>query len=113
MPLCFIYTNMKRSELAENIEERLARGIALATNSSFAYQFVTLHVNSSSFMAGSHEPAIICQIYSATIKFDEDSVIKEYHRKLFDLLRELTGLRKNRILVEMLKVPSAMARIGS
>ncbi|XP_045171810.1 uncharacterized protein LOC123533903 [Mercenaria mercenaria] len=112
MPICVLYTNMKRSELDKNIEERMARCISETLDKPLEIVFVSLFAETPSFCAGSRDPSMICQIHSKKV-FDDPNKVSGYYPKFFETLKETTKLPGNRIIVELFSVPETHAEIGN
>ncbi|XP_045171691.2 uncharacterized protein LOC123533841 [Mercenaria mercenaria] len=112
MPLCLVYTNMKRTDLDEKFEERMAKCIAEVTQLPLEYIYVTIHPESPTFCAGSRDPAMWCQIHCKKI-FQDTANLQEYYKKFFETLKETTKLPGNRIVVELFDVPVALAQLGN
>ncbi|XP_060571971.1 D-dopachrome decarboxylase-like [Ruditapes philippinarum] len=111
MPICLLYTNLKRSDIDVNLEENVARCISETLNRPFEHVFVTLIAETPSFCAGSREPSMVCQVQSKEV-FEDPSKISGYYPKFFEILKQATNIPGNRIVLSFQHVPDANADIG-
>ncbi|KAL4224100.1 hypothetical protein ACF0H5_017554 [Mactra antiquata] len=112
MPLCFINTNLKRSELADDIEERLAKTISDMLDVPLEWVFAVARCELPAYLAGSREPGILCQVHAKKL-FNNEELAKKCFPILFPLLKETTKVPGNRIVIELVPVQETYADIGS
>ncbi|XP_060607179.1 uncharacterized protein LOC132759429 [Ruditapes philippinarum] len=102
---------MKRGDLSDDFEERVAKCIAETAQFPLEFCFVTTHTDMRSFCASSKDPAMICQLNSMYI-FNDEANFDKYYTSLFTVLKETTRLPGKRILVELVACPDKMAKLG-
>ncbi|KAL4224101.1 hypothetical protein ACF0H5_017555 [Mactra antiquata] len=112
MPLCLFFTNLKRSDLPEDLEERMAKTVSDVLNQPVEWVFCMSHCDMPAFLAGSRDPGMVCQIHAKVI-FNNEALAKESFPKLFPVLKEATKIPGDRIIIEFIPVEDPYAAIGS
>nr|AWB09319.1 macrophage migration inhibitory factor 2 [Ruditapes philippinarum] len=111
MPLCYIFTNLKDSEISPDLEENLEECISKLMNKPKERITVMLNTGIRMRFGGKKQPGMVCNIHSIAV-FDEKRN-PGYFPQLFDVLTSATKLPASSITIELTDLPAHMALNGA